>query len=95
MVSSRLSPAKPGAMTVTSTGAKTTPRITTTDTARASSAPIAPATRSASSCSFPETSPAYTGMKDAERAPSPKRFWRRLGMRKAAVKASAAAEVPR
>ena len=33
--------------------------------------------------------PAYTGMNDADRAPSPNRFWRRLGIRKAAVNASA------
>jgi hypothetical protein len=31
-------------------------------------------------------------MKDADSAPSPKRFWSRFGMRKAAVKASAASE---
>jgi hypothetical protein len=34
-------------------------------------------------------------MKEAERAPSPKRFWRRFGIRNAAARASAASEVPR
>jgi hypothetical protein len=34
-------------------------------------------------------------MKEAERTPSPKRFCRKLGMRKAALKASAASEVPK
>jgi hypothetical protein len=32
-------------------------------------------------------------MNEAERTPSPKRFCRRLGIRRAAVKASAAADV--
>jgi len=34
-------------------------------------------------------------MKEAERTPSPKRFWRKLGILNAALKASAAAEVPK
>jgi hypothetical protein len=34
-------------------------------------------------------------MKDAESAPSPNRFCRKLGMRNAALNASAAAEVPK
>jgi hypothetical protein len=38
---------------------------------------------------------AYTGMNEAERTPSPKRFWRKFGIRKAALKASAASEVPK
>ena len=37
----------------------------------------------------------YTGMKDAESTPSPNRFWRKLGMRNAARKASAASELPK
>ena len=32
------------------------------------------------------------GMNDADSAPSPNRFWRKLGMRKAALNASAASE---
>jgi hypothetical protein len=34
-------------------------------------------------------------MKEAERTPSPKRFCRKFGILKAALKASAASEVPR
>jgi hypothetical protein len=34
-------------------------------------------------------------MNDAERTPSPKRFCRKLGIRNAALKASAASEVPK
>jgi len=34
-------------------------------------------------------------MKEAESTPSPKRFWRKLGMRKAALNASAASELPK
>ena len=33
------------------------------------------------------------GMKEAESTPSPNRFWRKLGIRKAALKASAASEL--
>ena len=38
---------------------------------------------------------AYTGMKDAESTPSPKRFCRKFGIRVAEPKASAASDVPR
>jgi hypothetical protein len=34
-------------------------------------------------------------MNEAERTPSPKRFWRKLGIRNAALNASAASEVPK
>ena len=48
-------------------------------TTSASSAPTAPATRSASRRSPRATSAAYTGMNDAESAPSPNRFCRKFG----------------
>jgi hypothetical protein len=34
-------------------------------------------------------------MNEADRAPSPKRFWRKFGMRNAAANASAASDVAR
>ena len=61
-------------------------------TISASSAPTAPATRSASRRSPRDSSAAYTGMNDADSAPSPNRFWRRFGMRNAALNASAASD---
>jgi hypothetical protein len=39
--------------------------------------------------------PGVYRMNEAERTPSPKRFCRKLGMRKAALNASAASEVPK
>ena len=56
---------------------------------------MAPAVLRASSLSSLARRRAYTGIKEAERTPSPKRFCKRLGMRKAARKASAASELPK
>ncbi len=41
------------------------------------------------------TSGAYTGMNDADSAPSPNRFCRKLGMRNAALNASASTPRPK
>ena len=51
-VRSRFSPRKPGAMTMTSSGASRTPASTSTDVTSESRAATAPATRVASRCSF-------------------------------------------
>ena len=53
------------------------------------------ATRAASASSPFARSRAYTGMKDADKTPSPKRFCRKFGMRKAALNASAESLSPR
>jgi hypothetical protein len=79
-------------MAAISSGVARTPNSTRMATTSASSAPTAPATRSASFRSPRATSEAYTGMNDADNAPSPNRFCRKLGMRNAALKASAASD---
>ena len=72
-----------------------TPIRTMIDVVSAKSPAIAPAVRRASSSSFRASRPAYTGIKEAESTPSPNRFCRKLGMRNAALKASAASELPK
>ena len=74
VVSSRFGPLKPGAITSMNTGARATPARTRTAVTRDRMMKTVRATRSACSCSPRASSPAYTGMKDADRAPSPKRF---------------------
>ena len=76
-------------------GVASTPAKTRTETAIASSDATAPATRRASSRSPRARSRAYTGMNDAESAPSPNRFCSRFGMRNAARTASAASALPK
>src|SRR5512140_887495 len=95
MVSSRLAPAKPGAIASMRIGVASTPTSTIAETTTARSAATAPATRSASLRSPRASSAAYTGMKDADKAPSPKRFWRKFGMRNAALNASASVPRPK
>src|ERR1035437_2288271 len=95
IVSSCLSPVKPGVSSAIRCGVAITPTTTSTVAMSASSENTAPATRPASSSSPSASSLAYTGMKDAESTASPKRFWRKLGMRMAALNASAASDVPR
>jgi hypothetical protein len=95
MVSCCLSPLNPGAIRSIKIGVARIPRITQVETTIASNDPITLATRSASSSSLPPKSRAYVGMKEAERTPSPKRFWRMLGIRSAARNASAASVLPR
>jgi len=56
---------------------------------------IAFATFAASSCLFCAINFAYTGINEAERTPSPKRFCKKLGILKAALNASAASELPK
>ena len=75
-------------------GVAATPASTSRDVTSARKASTAPATRLASSSSPRASSlpPAYTGMKEAESTPSPNRFCRKLGMRKAALNASAASD---
>jgi hypothetical protein len=87
--------ANPPTTTPTIHGAAKMPRATSTATSSDRSPNTAPATRSASSRRPSPRSRAYTGMKEAESTPSPKRFCRTLGMRSAAVKAPASAELPR
>ena len=89
MVSSRRSPSNPRAMMSTSNGALPMPSSTSTAVTNASRVPTAPATRSASLRSPRASRLAYTGMNDADNAPSPNRFCSRFGMRNAAVNASA------
>ncbi len=78
-----------------SQGVRNTPASTSTEVTSISRAATAPATRRASSFSPRATRFAYTGMKEAERTPSPKRFWRKFGIRKAALNASADALLPK
>jgi hypothetical protein len=95
MVRSRVVPVNPGAMASMSSGVATTPTSTIRLTASASSDATAPATRSASDRSPRATSEAYTGMNEAESAPSPNRLFRKFGILKAAMKASAGAVRPK
>ena len=92
IVSARLSPVNPGAITAMRIGVANTPTSTIAPTTIASSAATAPATRSAVFCSPRATSAAYTGMNEADSAPSPNRFCRKFGMRNAALNASAASD---
>ncbi len=78
-----------------SQGASSMPASTSTDTVSASSAATAAATADASRAWSRARRPAYTGMKEADSTPSPNRFWRKLGIRNAALNASAASEVPK
>jgi hypothetical protein len=94
-VSSRLSPSKPGAMTSISHGARRTPASTRSDTAKPSSVATAVAVAAASRVRPAARRLAYTGMRDAESTPSPNRFCRKLGIRNAALNASAASDVPK
>ena len=95
MVASRFSPSNPGAMRSMSQGVSSTPASTSTETARPSSAATTPAAVRASSSRPRARNPAYTGMNEADSTPSPKRFWRKLGIRNAALNASAASDVPK
>ncbi len=95
IVRSRVAPVNPGAIKSMRSGVPSTQTSTRALTASAISENTAPATRSASLRSPFATSAAYTGMKDADSAPSPNRLLRKLGMRKPAVNASAAAESPK
>src|SRR5437870_1371781 len=88
MVSSRFAPLKPGAIASISKGVARTPARTSIATIKASSDATAPATRSASRLSSRARRAAYTGMKEAESAPSPNRFCRKFGIRKPALKAT-------
>ena len=72
-------PRSPGAMSATSSGVASTPSSTSVPVTSASSAATAPATRAACSRSSRATSAAYTGMNDADSAPSPNRFCRKFG----------------
>ena len=95
IVSSRASPSYPRAITETTSGVKSTPIRTMSEMKSARIVANTPATRPASS-SFPSASSfAYTGMKDAERTPSPKRFCNEFGMRSAAMNAPVAIEFPK
>src|SRR5436190_1769683 len=89
VVSTRFSPVKPGAMRSISSGVANTPTRTSSDTTRARIDATAPATRSASRRSPFATNAAYTGMKDADSAPSPNRFCRKLGMQHVAANLAA------
>ena len=91
--SARFSPSNPGAIRSMSHGAARTPASTMIETVSDSRPATAPATRSASSWSPEAWTFAYTGMNDPDRAPSPNRFWRRFGILKPALKASAASDV--
>ena len=94
-VSSRFSPVKPLAITATSHGAVSTPVRTISEATSASIPATAPASRVASFSSPLPRSPAYSGMKEADRTPSPKRFCSMFGIRNAALNASAARPAPR
>ncbi|CAM3279919.1 hypothetical protein COSO111634_09790 [Corallococcus soli] len=95
MARSRSPPSKPGAMRSTNSGVASMPSATITLVASASRPNTAPATLSDSSASFLPSSWAYTGMKEPDSTPSPKRFCRKLGMRSAALKTAAASALPR
>lgn len=71
-------------------GVASTPTATMAVMVTARSPAIAPASRSAASVSPRARSRVYSGISEAERAPSPNRFWRKLGIRNAALRASAA-----
>ena len=75
---------------VTISGAARTPRSTRMEIASARIAKKVRAICAAASCSPRARSPACTGMNEPESAPSPKRFCSRLGIRNAALNASAA-----
>ena len=93
-VSSWVDSASPGAMRRVSGSASTTPTSATAAATAASNPTTAPARRRAASRSPRSIRSLYTGMNDADRAPSPSRFCSRLGIFKAARKASSAAPVP-
>ncbi len=95
MVNSRFSPVNPGAISAISTGVTTTPTSTNAEVISTSKEAIAPATFPASSFASRANKFAYTGMNDAESTPSPNRFCKKLGMRKAARNASAESELPK
>src|SRR5260370_5343642 len=91
----RRAPVKPGAIASMRIGVASTPASTSTDITSISSAKIVRATCAASRSRPCARSPAWTGMKEPDSAPSPKRFCSRLGIRSAAVNASASACRPK
>jgi hypothetical protein len=95
IVSCRFSPLNPGAIRSINKGVARIPRITQLETTIASNDPITLATRSASASSLLPKSRAYVGIKEADSTPSPKRFCRIFGIRRAARNASAASVLPR
>ena len=94
-VSALVSSVNPGATAVTTNGARTIPanadRLAST---MRSDATTLESFRAPSS-SPRAIRPANAGMKEAERVPSPRRFRITLGIRKAALKASAVAPLPK
>jgi hypothetical protein len=94
-VRARLAGSNPGATSAVIAGAKAMPSsAATAETTRRIEA-TAPASARAARGSSLSTSRAYTGMKDAERVPSPRRLRTRFGILSAARTASAAAELPK
>jgi hypothetical protein len=91
----RVSPARPGASTVVTAGANAIPTSARPPAATSSRPATAPARARAAALSARSFRAAYTGMKDAERVPSPSRLRIALGMRSATRTASAAAPLPR
>ena len=83
-VRSRVSPEKPGAAISVITGANAMPRSAPSDATTTMSDATVPATRRAPSLSPVSTAAAYTGMKDADSVPSPRRLRMTLGILSAA-----------
>jgi hypothetical protein len=89
MVSWRRGSSNPLAMSVVMAGASPIPRRASTPEASRSNPKTAPARARAVLLSGRSLKAAYTGMKEAERVPSPNRFRSVFGMRSAARNASA------
>ncbi len=95
IVRSRRAPEKPGATKSVMTGARAMPTSASTAVRSTRTDAMTELSRLACSVSPRSIMPAYTGMSDAERVPSPSRLRMTFGMRSAARKASAATPSPK